>query len=246
MIRVLIADDHALIREGLKQLLAASDDLRVAGEACDGLEVMERVRSGEWDVLLLDMSMPGRSGIELIKQIKAEKPGLPILVLSMHNEGQYTIRTIRAGAAGYLCKDGPTAQLLAAIRTVAAGGHFISPELAGELAYGLIVQDERLPHTLLSDREFQIFRLLTQGSGIKEIAEQLNLSAKTVSTYKTRILQKMQMTQLADLLRYAFEHGLFDAAQRGVTLCRPTNRQRADRPALASGALRAFGEGDCL
>jgi len=210
VIRVLIADDHALIREGLQRILATCDDMILAGEANDGLDVLEKIRNGEWDVLVLDMSMPGRSGVELIKQIKAEKPDLPILVLSMHKEDEYTVRTIRAGAAGYLCKDGASQQLLNAIRTVARGGHFISPELAIELAFGLILKDEQLPHTLLSDREFQIFRLLTNGSAVGEIAEQLNLSAKTVSTYKMRVLQKMQMGHLTDLVRYAMEHNLFD------------------------------------
>jgi DNA-binding NarL/FixJ family response regulator len=210
MIRVLIADDHTLMREGLKQILATSGDMIVAGEACDGLQALNMVRSAEWDVLLLDMSMPGRSGVELIKQIKLEKPALPILVLSMHKEEEYTIRTIRAGAAGYLCKDSASQMLLDAIRKVAAGGHFISPEVAGDLAFGLIVQDERLPHTLLSDRELQIFRLISGGSGIAEIAQRLNLSAKTVSTYKTRILQKLKMSRLSDLIRYGLEHDLLD------------------------------------
>jgi len=210
MIRVLIADDHALIREGLQRILATSGDMILAGEACDGLQVLDKIRHGDWDVLVLDMSMPGRSGVELIKQLKAERPKLPILVLSMHKEDEYTVRTIRAGAAGYLCKDGASHQLLNAIRMVAKGGHFISPELATELAFGLILKDEQLPHTLLSDREFQIFRLLTSGSAVGEIAEQLNLSAKTVSTYKMRILQKMKMNHLTDLVRYAMEHDLFD------------------------------------
>lgn len=212
MIRVLIADDHTLMREGLKQILAASGDMIVAGEARDGSEVLEKLHHDEWDVLLLDMSMPGRCGVDLIKQIKIELPQLPILVLSMHKEEEYTIRTIRAGAAGYLCKDSASQLLLNAIRKVAAGGHFISPEVASELAFGLIRQDQRLPHTLLSDRELQIFRLMSGGDGISEIAQTLNLSSKTVSTYKTRILQKMKMTRLSDLIRYGLEHGLLDGS----------------------------------
>jgi len=214
MIRVLIADDHALIREGLKRILATSSDMILAGEASDGLEVLEQIRHGEWDVLVLDMSMPGRSGVELIKQIKTEKPKLPILVLSMHKEDEYTVRTIRAGAAGYLCKDVVSQQLLNAIRTVAKGGRFISPELAINLAFGMILKDEKLPHTLLSDREFQIFRLLTNGRAVGEIAEQLHLSAKTVSTYKMRILQKMQVSHLTDLVRYAMEYDLLDDSSK--------------------------------
>ncbi|MEI7611610.1 MAG: response regulator transcription factor [Betaproteobacteria bacterium] len=214
MIRVLIADDHTLMREGLKQILAGSGDMTVAGEASDGLQTLALVRNGEWDILLLDMSMPGRSGIELIKQIKAEKPRLPILVLSMHKEDEYAVRSIRAGAAGYLCKDSASQQLLTAIRKIAAGGHFISPEMAGDLAFGLIMQDDRPAHTLLSDREFQIFLLVAAGSGITEIAQRLNLSVKTVSTYKTRILQKMQMSSPAELIRYALKHGLLEESAR--------------------------------
>jgi len=212
MIRIFIADDHTLMREGLKQILSAVGDMIVAGEACDGFKTLDGVRSGEWDLLLLDMSMPGRSGIDLIKQIKTEKPRLPILILSMHKEAEYAVRAIRAGAAGYLCKDSASQQLLTAIRKVAAGGRFISPEVAAELAFNMILHDDRPLHAMLSDREFLIFRLIAAGGGITEIAQQLNLSAKTVSTYKTRVLQKMQMTRVADLIRYGLKHGLVDEA----------------------------------
>ena len=210
MIRILIADDHTLMREGLKQILAGAGDLLVAGEARDGYETLEKIRNGDWDLLLLDMAMPGRSGIELIKQIKAEKPRLPILVLSMHKEGEYAVRTIRAGAAGYLCKDSASGQLLNAIYAVAAGGRYIAPEVAAELAFSLIQRDDRPLHALLSDREFLIFRLLAAGDGIGEIAQRLNLSAKTVSTYKARVLQKMQMSSVADLIRYGLLQELLD------------------------------------
>ena len=212
MIRIFIADDHTLMREGLKQILSAVGDMIVAGEASDGFKTLDGVRSGEWDLLLLDMSMPGRSGIDLIKQIKTEKPRLPILILSMHKEAEYAVRAIRAGAAGYLCKDSASQQLLTAIRKVAAGGRFISPEVAAELAFNMILHDDRPLHAMLSDREFLIFRLIAAGGGITEIAQQLNLSAKTVSTYKTRVLQKMQMTRVADLSRYGLKHGLVDEA----------------------------------
>ena len=210
MIRILIADDHTLVREGLKQILQASPDMVVGGEAGDGFETLEKVRAGRWDILLLDMSMPGRSGVELIRQIKGEMPQLPILVLSMYKEDEYAIRTIRAGASGYLCKDSASEQLVCAIRKVAGGGHFISPEVAGELAYGLIVHDDRALHEALSDREFQIFRLLAAGDGVAEIGQRLNLSPKTVSTYKTRLLQKMQMNSVAELVRYGVKHALFE------------------------------------
>ena len=210
MIRILIADDHTLLRDGLKQILATAGDMVVAGEACDGFQTLEQVRSGEWDLLLLDMSMPGRSGVDLIRQIKTEKPRLPILVLSMHKESEYAVRSIRAGAAGYLCKDSASQQLLSAIRKVAAGGRFIGPEVAADLAFGLIQREDRPLHASLSDREFLIFRKLAAGEGISEIAQRLNLSAKTVSTYKARLMQKMQMSSVADLIRYGLKHGLLD------------------------------------
>ena len=210
MIRILIADDHTLMREGLKQILAMAGDMLVAGEASDGFQTLARVREGEWDLLLLDMSMPGRSGIELIKQIKSEKPKLPILVLSMHKEDEYAVRSIRAGASGYVCKDSASQQLLSAIRSVAKGGRFISADVATDLAFNLILRDDRAPHTSLSDREFLIFRKIANGETINDIALQLNLSAKTVSTYKTRVFQKMQMTSVAELIRYGLKHGLLD------------------------------------
>lgn len=210
MIRVLIADDHTLMREGLKQILTASGDVVVAGEACDGFQTLELVRNNEWDLLLLDLGMPGRHGIELIKQIKEEKPRLPILILSMQKDSEYTVRTIRAGASGYLCKDSASQQLLQAIRKVVAGGRFISTEAAAELAIGMILQEDRPPHDLLSDRELQIFRMLASGDGITHVAQQLNLSIKTVSTYKTRIQQKMQMTNVAEMVRYCMKHDLLD------------------------------------
>lgn len=210
MIRILIADDHTLMRDGLKQILATAGDMLVAGEASDGFQTLDLVRSGDWDLLLLDMSMPGRSGVELIKQIRAEKPRLPILVLSMHKESEYAVRSIRAGAAGYLCKDSASQQLLSAIRAVAGGGRFIGPEVAADLAFGLIQRDQRPLHALLSDREFLIFRKLSTGDSVGEIAQGLNLSAKTVSTYKARVLQKMAMSSVAELIRYGLEHDLLD------------------------------------
>lgn len=210
MIRILIADDHTLMRDGLKQILATAGDMVVAGEACDGFQTIDRVRGGDSDLLLLDMAMPGKSGVELIKQIKAEKPRLPILVLSMHKESEYAVRSIRAGAAGYLCKDSASELLLSAIRQVAAGGRFIGPDVATDLAFSLIQRDDQPLHALLSDREYMIFRKLIAGEGISEIAQRLNLSPKTVSTYKARVLQKMQMSGIADLIRYGLKHDLLD------------------------------------
>ena len=210
MTRVVIADDHQILREGLKQLLLAAGDLDVVGEAGDGHEVLERVRTLGFDVLLLDMSMPGKSGVELIKQVKAEKPKLRILVLSMHEEHQYAVRAIRAGASGYLTKESAAAQLVAAIRKIAAGGAFISAEVAERLALDAMPHAEGPLHATLSDREYQVFRLLVTGHSVGDIAEQLHLSAKTISTHKARLMEKLQVDNNAALVRYAVTHRLQD------------------------------------
>ena len=215
MIRIVIADDHTIVREGLKQLLSAAADLAVVGEAQNGREVLERVRALDFEVLLLDMSMPGRSGIELVKQVHAEKPRLRVLVLSMHEEQQYAVRAIRAGAAGYLTKDSASAQLVSAIRKVAGGGAFITEAVAEQLALGAMPQGEGLPHTALSDREFQVFRELVSGKAVSDIAAELNLSVKTVSTHKARIMEKMRMSNPAELIRYAIHHRLVDDPDAG-------------------------------
>jgi DNA-binding NarL/FixJ family response regulator len=212
VIRVVLADDHTIVREGLKQVLAAAGDIEIAGEASDGHQVMERVRGAEFDVLLLDMSMPGRSGIELIKQVRAERQKLKILVLSMHEENQYAVRAIRAGASGYLTKESASGQLIEAIRKVAGGGAFISAEVAQQLALGAMPGAEGPPHAALSDREYQIFLLVANGKSLSDIAAQLNLSVKTVSTHKTNILQKMAMGSTAELIRYALEKRLLGDA----------------------------------
>jgi DNA-binding NarL/FixJ family response regulator len=210
MIRIVIADDHTIVREGLKQILSAAGDLAVIGEAQNGREVLERVRALDFEVLLLDMSMPGKSGIEVIKQVHAEKPKLRILVLSMHEEEQYAVRAIKAGAAGYLTKDSASAQLVSAIRKVAGGGAFITDSVAQQLALGAMPQTQGPPHSALSDREFQVFRELVSGKAVSEIAAELNLSVKTVSTHKARIMQKMNMSNPAELIRYAIHHRLVD------------------------------------
>jgi DNA-binding NarL/FixJ family response regulator len=210
MIRIVVADDHTIVREGLKQLLAAAGDLQVVGEASDGGQVIERVRTLDFDLLLLDMSMPGRSGIDLIKLVRSEKPKLRILILSMHEESQYAVRAIRAGAAGYLTKESASKQLVDAIRKVAGGGAFISAEVAQQLALGAMPDVQGPPHSALSDREFQIFRMIADGLSVSDIAERLNLSVKTVSTHKSNILHKMGMTTQAELIRYAITHRLVD------------------------------------
>jgi DNA-binding NarL/FixJ family response regulator len=210
MIRIVVADDHTIVREGLKQLLTAAGDFEVVGEAQDGHQVIERVRALDFDVLLLDMSMPGKSGIELIKQVHGEKPKLRILVLSMHEEHQYAVRAIRAGASGYLTKEGASSQLVQAIRKVAGGGAYISSAVAEQLALGAMPDAKGPPHASLSDREFQIFRMIAEGKSVSDIAERLNLSVKTVSTHKANILQKMNMSTQAELIKYALTHRLVE------------------------------------
>jgi two-component system, NarL family, invasion response regulator UvrY len=211
-LEVLVADDHAIIRDGLRKILADTDDLVVAGEAANGVAVMERVRARDWSLLVLDISMPGRNGLELIKLVKAERPKLPILIFSMHHEEQYAVRAIRAGASGYLSKEGDTDWLLPAMRKVASGGIFISPKVAELLAGDIAPQavGDRPPHTLLTDREFDVFSRIVRGVGLTAIATELSLSVKTVSTHKTHILAKMNMTTQVDMVRYAIEHGLTD------------------------------------
>jgi len=210
MIRVVLADDHTIVREGLKQLLGVTGDLEVVGEARDGHEALKAVREVDFDVLVLDMSMPGKSGIELIKQIRSEKPKLRILVLTMHEEHQYAVRAIRAGAAGYLTKESASAQLVSAIRKVAGGGAYISGEVAEELALAAMPDAQGPPHATLSDREFQVFRMIAEGKSVSDIAQRLSLSAKTVSTHKANLLQKMNLDTTGDLIRYAIAHGLVD------------------------------------
>jgi DNA-binding NarL/FixJ family response regulator len=208
MTRVILADDHSIIRDGLKQILADTEDLAVTGEAANGHELMVLLRQDEWDILVLDISMPGKSGLELIKQIRSEFTHLPILVLSMHLEDQYALRALRSGAAGYITKDSDTDDLLTAIRKVAAGGMHISPHVAELMAREYRNDTQALPHTRLSDREYQVFEMLALGRGLSEIGTELSLSVKTVSTHKTRILQKMEMTSTAEMVRYAVVHSL--------------------------------------
>lgn len=210
MIRILIADDHRIVREGLKQVLSEESGLAVTGEAANGLEVLKQLREQEFDVLLMDMSMPGRSGVELIKQVKSESPKLAILVLSMHKEEQYAVRALRAGALGYLTKESAPDQLISAIRKVARGGVFISSGAAERMAIELYGNRDAIPHTLLSDREYQVFRMLVSGVPVNAIADELSLSVKTISTHKTRILQKMKMDNAAELIHYAIRHRLVE------------------------------------
>ena len=208
MIRIVIADDHTLMREGLKRILESTDDIEVVGEATDGFGVLAHVRKGGFDLLLLDLSMPGRSGIDLIRQIRTESPKLPVLVLTMYEEEQYAIRSIRAGAQGYLTKESAGTQLVHAIRKVASGKPYISIEVAEQLALDIMTPEKPLPHSQLSNREFEIFNLLAQGKTVTDIGQQLHLSVKTVSTHKSRILHKMGMHSISEIVRYAVAHNL--------------------------------------
>ncbi|MBC7514166.1 MAG: response regulator transcription factor [Herminiimonas sp.] len=208
MIRIVIADDHTLMREGLKRIFEGADDIAVVGEAIDGFETLVQARRGDFDLLLLDMSMPGKNGVELIRQVKELTPKLPILVLTMHEEEQYAVRAIRAGARGYLTKESAGTQLLSAVRKVASGRPYISMAVAEQLAIDAMPATDNLPHKELSNREFEVFSMLVIGKSITEIADVLHLSVKTVSTHKTRILQKMALHSLAELVRYAIAYRL--------------------------------------
>jgi DNA-binding NarL/FixJ family response regulator len=208
LIPIVIADDHAIVREGLKRIVDAVPDLEVVGEAADGTEVMQRVRELEFQVLVLDLSMPGRSGMELIKLVKAEKPKLRILVLSMHQEMQYAVRAIKSGASGYLTKESAPALLEQAIRKVASGGAYVSAEVAEQLALGAMPGSDATPHSTLSNREFEVFRMLAAGQSVTDIGAALHLSVKTVSTHKANLLQKLGLQNQSDLVRYAIRHGL--------------------------------------
>jgi len=210
MIRIVLADDHLIVRRGLKQILGEEADFQVVGEAADGNEALKRVREDAFDVLVLDMSMPGRSGIELIKLIKDEKPKLPILILTMHQEEQYAVRAIKSGAKGYLTKESAPEQLVSAIHKLASGGVFITPTVAERLAMDFGASEDEAPHKQLSDREYQIFEMIVAGKNVTAIADELFLSVKTISTHKTRILQKMRMSSSAELIHYAIEHSLVD------------------------------------
>lgn len=209
--QVLVADDHAIIRDGMRKILADTDDMEMVGEAANGHEVMDLIRQRDWDLVVLDLSMPGRSGVELIKLIKAERPKCPILIFSMHPEEQYALRALRAGASGYLSKEGDSDLILPALRKVASGGVYISTNVAELLASDVTPHFQEAPHKKLSDREFQVFDRIVQGVSLTDIAHELSLSIKTVSTHKSHILNKMNIRSHVDLLRYALEHHLLEA-----------------------------------
>jgi len=207
---VLIADDHAIIRQGLKLILSDTEDMELAAEADGGVMAMQLLRSVECDVVLMDISMPDRNGIDTLRLIKKEYPRLPVLILSMHPEEQYAIRALRAGAAGYLSKQAAPEQLVTALRQVASGKKYVSAEVAEELANAIGEDLDRPPHEKLSDREYQTLCMISSGKTLTQIAEQLNLSVKTVSVYRARLLEKMRLHNNAELTHYGLKHGLVD------------------------------------
>ncbi len=210
MIRVLVVDDHAIIRKGLKQILDDTDDMSVTGEAESGMEAIKMADSGEYDLILLDISLPDKHGVEVLKQIKTNQPQLPVLMLSMHAEDQYAVRSMKAGASGYLNKQSVPSQLVEAVRQVGQGKKYISNELAQQLAAGLSEGFNELLHQTLSDREYQTLCLLASGKKLSEMAEIMSLSTKTVSVYRARLLDKMKLKTNAEAIQYAINNHLLD------------------------------------
>jgi len=210
MIKILVADDHAVVREGVKQILSETADMVVAAEASSAQEVLNKVWENNYDLVLLDISMPGRGGLDVLKQLKDEKPGLPVLILSIYPEEQYAVRALRAGASGYLTKESAPDELIAAIRKISQGGKYVSASLAEKLAFDMEIGAEKPPHEMLSDREYQVICMIAKGKTVKEIAGELSLSVKTISTYRSRILEKMRMKNNAELTYYAIKNKLVD------------------------------------
>ena len=214
--RILIADDHAVVRQGLKQILAEAFKRAVIGEAANSQEVLERVWNEPWDVVILDLSMPGRNGLEVLKEIKRDRPKLPVLILSMHPEDQFAVRLLKAGASGYMTKESAPEELVGAVKKAVAGGRYISLAFAEKLAL-LIVQDvQAAPHESLSDREFLILRMIASGKPVGAIARDLSLSVKTISTYRARLLEKMCMSNNSELVHYAFQNQLVERRSMAV------------------------------
>ena len=206
--KLLIADDHPIVRQGLKQIVSSERDMIVAGEASNSAEVLELVRTGDFDVVLLDVSMPGRGGLEVLKELKHAHPKLPVLILSIHAEDELVVRALRAGASGYVTKDSSPTELVVAIRKIARGGRYVSMALAEQLALDLSTGEERPLHERLSDREFEIMSLIASGKTVGQIAEGLSLSVKTISTYRARVMEKLKIHNDAELIRYALGHEL--------------------------------------
>jgi two-component system invasion response regulator UvrY len=208
--KILIADDHEIVRRGLKDILADAFDLAQVGEARDAQETLAAAHRQSWDIILLDINMPGRGGLEVLEELKRSYPRLPILVLSAYSEDDYALRAFKLGAAGYLSKQSASDELLAAVRKALAGGHYVTPSLAEKMAEALAGETPTAPHELLSPRELQVLRLIAAGKTVKEIAAELALSEKTIGTYRTRISQKMGLSSNVELTRYALQHRLVD------------------------------------
>lgn len=210
MIKILIADDHPIVRQGLKQILSEEADMGVFGEAQNSQEVLELVRKKDWDIVVLDITMPGRGGIDVLKELKHQRPKLPVLILSMHPENQYAVRALKAGAAGYVTKGSAQEELVKAIRKILRGGKYVSPTLAEKLAFNLEAEAEKPLHERLSDREYQVMTMIASGKTVSQIAEELSLSVKTIDTYRARILEKMKMKTNAELTHYAIKNKLVE------------------------------------
>ena len=208
--KILIADDHAVVREGLKQILSESSEMVVTAEASTGPEVFEKIGKDDFDLIVLDIAMPGRGGLDILKEIKNKKPRLPVLILSMYPEDQYAVRVLKAGASGYMTKESAPAELINAIKQISKGKKYVSPSLAEKLALDLEITTGRPPHESLSDREYQVMCMIASGKTLKEIAEKLSLSIKTISTYRSRILEKMNMKSNAELTHHAIKNRLVD------------------------------------
>jgi DNA-binding NarL/FixJ family response regulator len=210
MIRILIVDDHAILRAGLKEILSQMPDPVVADEAGNDQEAMEKIHQHEYDLVLLDIALPGRSGIEVLKDLKSERPALPVLILSMYPEEQYAMRALTGGASGYLTKQSAPDELITAIRKVLRGAKYVSASMAESLVSYLDVSAEKIPHQALSDREYQVMCMIASGKTVKQIADELCLSVKTISTHRERILRKMKLKNNAEITRYAIKHGLVE------------------------------------
>jgi two-component system invasion response regulator UvrY len=208
MMRILIVDDHAIVRRGLRELLSDEFHGAAFGEASDARQALEELRKKEWDVALLDIALPGKSGLDLLKELKAEWPGLPVLIVSAHPEDQFAVRALKAGAGGYMTKESAPEELAKAIRKILTGGRYVSPALAEKLALGVTKDLTRTPHETLSDREYEVMSRIASGKTVTEIAEELSLSSKTISTYRVRVLEKLGVKNSAEIVQYALRNGL--------------------------------------